>query len=634
MFDFVRKHTKALQFVLFLLIFPSFLLFGLEGYSRFGEKSETVAEVAGKPISKDEWENAHKQETDRLRASMPNLDPALLDSAQLRRATLERLLRERVLAAAVQDAHLDVSAQRIAQELQSNPGISAMKKPDGSYDTTALAQQLGLSGVSPQEFLARVSSELSSRQVLQTVGASSVAPVALADQALNAFFETRELQVLSFNPADFVKQVELKPADVEAFYKKTQDRYLTPEQANIEYVVFDLEQVRKSLTVSEADLKAYYDQNAARLSGGAEERRASHILIQVPNNAPAAERAAAKAKAEALLAQVRKSPNSFAELAKKNSMDTGSAAVGGDLNFFTREAMVKPFADAAFAMKKQDISDVVESEFGFHIIQLTDIKTPKQRSFAEQKTEIEGEVKKQLAQKKFAELAEVFTNTVYEQADSLKPVADKLKLDIRSAQGLTRQGGTPAAAAPLLSNPKLLTAVFASDSIQTKRNTQAIEIGPNQLLAARVVQYLPAKAQALEEVKDRVQKAFVAERSAELARAQGEAKLADWKAKPESANWPAAIVVARDQNQKLGRAVIDAALQAPPSSLPALLGVSLGAEGYALMRVNKVLPRATPEAAKLGQERQQFAQAVANAEALAYYKNLQTRFKAEIKAAK
>ncbi|MEN9587023.1 MAG: hypothetical protein RIT15_598 [Pseudomonadota bacterium] len=634
MFDFVRKHTKALQFVLFLLIFPSFVLFGIEGYSRFGEKSETVAEVAGKPISKDDWERAHKQETDRLRASMPNLDPAVLDSAQLRRTTLERLLRERVLAAAVQDAHLDASAQRIAQELQSNPSIAAMKKPDGSYDTTALAQQLGLSGVSPQEFLARVSSEISSRQILQTVDASSVAPGALADQALNAFFETRELQVLSFNPADFVKQVELKAADLEAFYKKTQDRYLTPEQANIEYVVFDLEQVRKSLTVSEADLKAYYEQNAARLGGGAEERRASHILIQVPGNAPVAERAAAKAKAEALLAQVRKSPNSFAELAKKNSMDTGSAAVGGDLNFFTREAMVKPFADAAFAMKKQDISDLVESEFGFHIIQLTDIKTPKQRSFAEQKTEIEAEVKKQLAQKKFAELAEVFTNTVYEQADSLKPVADKLKLDIRSAQGLTRQGGTPAAAAPLLANPKLLAAVFASDSIQTKRNTQAIEIGPNQLLAARVVQYLPAKAQALEEVKDRVQKAFVAERSAELARTQGEAKLADWKAKPESATWPVAIVVARDQNQKLARAVIDAALQAPPSSLPALLGVNLGAEGYALMHVNKVLPRATPEAAKLGQERQQFAQAVANAEALAYYKNLQTRFKAEIKAAK
>jgi peptidyl-prolyl cis-trans isomerase D len=634
MFDFVRKHTKALQFVLFLLIFPSFVMFGIEGYSRFGDQSESVAEVAGKSINKDEWDAAHKQESDRLRASMPNVDASLLDAPQLRRATLDRLLRERVLAAAVQDAHLNVSEQRLAQEVQSNPSIAALKKPDGRFDTAALAQQLGMSGLSPEQFLARLQNDLSSRQVLQSVGLSSLAPTALADRGLNAFFEQRELQVIKFKAADFAKQVEIKPTDLDAFYQKTQDRYLTQELAQIEYVQLDMEQVRKTVSVSEADLKAYYEQNTARLSGGAEERRASHILIQAPRSASVAERDAARAKAQALLVQVRKTPASFAEIAKKNSQDTGSAMQGGDLSFFARDAMVKPFSDAAFAMKKSDISELVESDFGFHIIQLTDIKTPKQRSFAEQKNEIEVEVKKQLAQKKFAELAEIFTNTVYEQADSLKPVADKLKLEVRAAQGLTRQGGAAAAGAPVLANPKLLTALFAPDSTQNKRNTAAIELAPNQLIAARVTQYQAAKVQALTGVKERVQQAFVAERSVELAQAQGEATLAEVKAKPDAAAWPAALTIARDRDEKLGKQIVDAALQAAPNGLPLVVGVHLGAEGYAVLRVNKVLPRIVVDAPKQAQERQQFAQAVANAEVLAYYKTLQTRFKAAVKNGK
>jgi peptidyl-prolyl cis-trans isomerase D len=212
-----------------------------------------------------------------------------------------------------------------------------------------------------------------------------------------------------------------------------------------------------------ADLKTYYEQNAQRLSG-TEERRASHILIASPKTAPAADREKAKAKAQELLALVKKSPDTFADVARKNSQDPGSAPSGGDLDFFARGSMVKPFEDAAFAMKKGDISDVVESEFGYHIIKLTDVKAPKQRSFEEMKPELEAELKKQQAQKKFAESADTFTNTVYEQAESLKPAADRLKLDIKSAANVTRQPG--AGATGVLANPKFLGALFAPDAIE------------------------------------------------------------------------------------------------------------------------------------------------------------------------
>jgi peptidyl-prolyl cis-trans isomerase D len=259
--------------------------------------------------------------------------------------------------------------------------------------------------------------------------------------ALNAYFEKREIQLARFNAADFAAKLTPTDADLEQFYKANEKLFQAPEQASIEYVVLDLDTVKKeSDRQPEADLKTYYDQNIQRLSG-TEERRASHILIASPKTAPAADREKAKAKAQELLALVKKSPDTFADVARKNSQDPGSAPNGGDLDFFARGSMVKPFEDAAFAMKKGDISDVVESEFGYHVIKLTDIKAPKQRSFEEMKPELEAELKKQQAQKKFAETADAFTNGVYEQSDSLKPVADRLKLEIKSAAKVTRQPG-------------------------------------------------------------------------------------------------------------------------------------------------------------------------------------------------
>ncbi|NDE05608.1 MAG: peptidyl-prolyl cis-trans isomerase, partial [Flavobacteriia bacterium] len=190
----------------------------------------------------------------------------------------------------------------------------------------------------------------------------------------------------------------------------------------------DLASIQKTVTVAEADLKTFYEQNLARLAN-LEERRASHILINADKTMPATERDKARSKALEILSTLKQSPDKFAELAKKFSQDTGSANKGGDLDFFARGAMVKPFEEAAFALKKGEISEVVESEFGFHIIRVTDIKQPKQKTFEESRASLEVDAKRQLAQRKFAEAAEQFTNLVYEQSDSLKPAAEKLKLE-------------------------------------------------------------------------------------------------------------------------------------------------------------------------------------------------------------
>jgi len=631
MFDFIRKHTKITMGLLFLLIVPSFVLFGLDGYSQNKDKSLVVAKVDGQEILQSEWDRAHLREVDKLKASMPSLDAKLLDSPEAKYATLERLVRDRVLIAAVAKSKLNTSNQRLARELQSNPDIAALRRPDGTLDMERYKQLLGVQGMSPEMFEASVRTDLSTRQVLMGVMGSGFSANVAADTALNAYFEKRDIQIARFATADYAAKLNPTDMDLEQFYTANAGLFQAPEQANIEYVLFDVETVRKGIVVAEADLKTYYEQNLQRLSGK-EERRASHILITSSKDAPEADRQKAKAKAVELAALVKKSPDSFADVARKNSQDPGSATAGGDLDFFARDAMVKPFSDAAFAMKKGDVSDVVESEFGYHIIKLTDIKAPKQRTFEEMRPELELDIKKQQAQKKFTETAESFTNSVYEQADSLKPTADRLKLEIKTATGITRQPAPGASGA--LANAKFLNAIFAADTIEKKRNTEAVEVASNQLISGRVTQYTPARTRPLTEVKDIVRQRWLVQHGADEARKDGIAKLAAWRAAPAAAVLSQPLAVSRDQPQKQPLQVVDAALRADAAALPALAGIDLGAQGYVIVKVLKVLPREASLDVAAKQERTQYNQWWTSAESQAYYNGLKDRFKTEIKVAK
>ena len=627
MFDFVRKHTKIMMGLMFLLIIPSFVLFGIDGYNRFREGGDVVATVGDESISRAEWDANHKTEVDRLRAAMPNIDPKLLDSPSARYVTLERMVRERALAQASKDARLTTSDARLARDLQDNPAIASLRKPDGSLDMERYRQLLGAQGMSPEMYEARLRNDIAVRQVELGITQTALVANTSADEALKAFFERREIQVANFKAQDFAAQVKPSDADIEAYYKANTTQFQAAEQAAVEYVVLDINAVRKSITLSEADVKSYYEQNAARLSGQ-EERRASHILITAAKTSSQEERDKAMSKAKELLQIVKQKPESFAEVARKNSQDPGSASNGGDLDFFARGAMVKPFEEAAFALKKGEISDVVTSDFGFHIIKVTDIKTPKQKSFDELRASLEDELKNQQARAKFAEAAELFTNLVYEQSDSLKPVAQKLKLEIQTANNISRVPAQGVSGA--LANPKLLAALFSPESVEQKRNTEAVEVGTSMLAAARISQYTAPRTLALDEVRPAVQYRLVAARSAELAKQAGADKLAAWQAKPESASLAAPVTVSRNQSASLSPAVVDKALRADPAKLPLLMGVDLGEQGYAVVRVAKVVPRETLENVKK-QERAQYAQTWNQAESQAYGKLLQQRFKTSIK---
>ena len=626
MFEFVRTHKKILQFILFLLIFPSFVLFGLEGYTRMSDRGAVVAKVDGADVRQSEWDAAHKAEADRMREQLPMLDAKLLDSPEARQATLERIVRDRVVAVAAAKSRLVVPDEQLVAVLKQDPALASFRRPDGSTDVEALKQALARQGMTPQMYDEQMRTNLVRRQVITGLTGSSLASTAAAGVALGAYFEKREVQVARFDAAEFAAKVNPTDAEIEAYYKANPQQFQAPEQVNIEYLVLDLESVRKTITVNEADLKTYYEQNIAS-NAAKEERRASHILIPAAKDAPAAERAAAKVRAEELLAAVQKAPASFADLARRHSKD-GSAAKGGDLEFLARGATVKPFEDVLFSLKKGETSGVVETDFGYHIIRLTDIKAPRQRSFEEVRPELEAELKKQQAQRKFAETADAFSNTVYEQSDTLKGAAEKFKLEVRTASGLRREPAP--GASPLLANPKFLAALFSPDSIEKKRNTEAVEAGPGQLVAGRITQHTPARTLPLDEVKAQVRERVKATRGTELARKAGTDQLAAWKADPAGAKLPAAVVVSREDPARQPRPAVEAALQADPAALPAFVGVDLGDAGYAVVRVLKSIPRTPPADAVARQEQQQYAQWWSQAEGLAYYNLLKDRHKVKL----
>lgn len=624
MFEFVRKHTKLLQFVLVLLIFPSFIFFGIQGYSRFMEGgAATVAKVDGKAITRAEFDQAYQRQIERMRRQLPGVDIKLFDNAAARQQTLDALVNERLLLAAAHHENLLVGDERLRRIFQEDPQFAALRNPDGTVNQTLLQAQ----GMSSEAFVAQLRQELAMQQVLRGVSATGFASAAEANMALDALFQRRSIATQRFDAQAYRAKVTPTDADLEAYYKAHEAEFRAPEQATIDYVVLDLDALKKGISVSDAELHKYYDENRSRYTAP-EERRARHILIAVDAGASAEARQKAKARAEALLEQARKAPASFAELAKKNSDDTGSAPQGGDLGWSARGALAsKALEDAVFALKPGEIGPLVTSEFGYHVVQLEGRRGGEVKPFDAVRAAIVDEVTRQLATKRWAEAAEQFTNTVYEQADSLQPVIDKLKLDKRSAT-VTRQPAPGATGA--LASAKLLDAVFGNENVRNKKNnTDAIEVGANQLAAAHVTQYQSARTLPLAEVRERVRERVMASRAAELARKDGEARLAQLKA--GGGELPDKATVSRQERHNLPPQAIDAVLQADAGKLPAWLGVDLGEQGYLVVRIDAVLPRAPAADEKAAQA--QYAQAWSNAETRAYVDALKQRYKAEERVA-
>jgi len=570
--------TRFAQVILALIAIP-FALWGVESYIRTSGGQEVIASVADEKVTVYEFEQALRQQQERMRSMLgKNYDPQFADNPQVRSSVLDELVNQHLIFAAAAKSGLAVSDTRLAEAIIGDPAF----QENGKFSQTRYDAILRNQGYSQAGFEALMARDLQRNQfqdsVLRTAFAGSV-PTGLLLRALE---QTRDVSIINLAPEQYMAAVKLEPGAARKYYDDKKSEFTVPEQVRVEYVELSLDALAAQTPVTADELKQSYQDNLSRYVQK-EERKASHILIAAAAKATDAEKKAARDKAQAIYESVKKNPAGFAGEAKKSSQDPGSAQQGGDLGFFGRGSMVKPFEDAAFALKKGDITGPVQSDFGYHIIRLTDIHPEKGKSFAEASIEIEAELKKQKAGKRFAEIAQIFSDKVFEQSTALKPIADELKLALRTSGWFARAGGIPP-----FNNPKLAQSVFSEDVLKNKRNTEAVEIAPNVLVAARLLEYKAAELRPFESIEQEIARRLAREEAGKLAKKDGEARLKVSREGKGAETWPADLPVSRQNAGALPPQVMERVLKADSSKLPAYEGLDNPQGGYTLVRVSKV----------------------------------------------
>ncbi len=629
MLEFIRNHKRLTQIILLVFIIPSFIFVGVEGYKRLGD-GDAVAKVAGKSITQQDWDNAQREQAERLRqraaASGQPFDNKWIESPEFKWNVLQNLIVKRVLLETVNKENLSVPEQIVLQRIREIPGLIG---PDGKLDEARYKEALAAQGLNPDMHFAMVRQDMALQQLAAPVEYSAIEPAAVTQRVFNLFEQEREVQHLLFNNADYRSKVSVTDEELNAFYKEHEAQFTVPEHADVEVVVLDMPTVAKSVKISDADLQSYYSQNKDRFSIP-EERRAQHILIAVGKNATEAEKTEAKKKAEDILAELKANPSRFAELAKANSQDPGSARNGGDLGFFTRGKMVKPFNDAVFSMKKGDISDLVQTEYGYHIITVSDIKPAVAKPLAQVRDRVLQELTREQANKKYAEMSETFSNMVYEKPDSLKPVADALNLTIHTFPNLARDPAIAARQNQMLANPKVLQAVFSDDVVKGKHNTEAIEVAPQVLVAARIGKHYPATLTPFDKVKQVITAEVSNEKAQKLAKAAGEAELAKLKEGAAASGFSPSIMVSRHKIAMANRSELAPIMKADVSRLPAYVGADIPGTGYVIYRITKVVTPQNPDKNLREAMSKQMANVVSQQDLNAYLNYLKKEAKVEI----
>jgi peptidyl-prolyl cis-trans isomerase D len=623
MFEAVRNNKRIAQVILAILIVP-FAFFGMDAYFSESATGNEIAQVGGTGISAYEFDQALREQQDRLRANAGGqVDRALLDSPELRRVVLDNLVNQRVLALYAAENRLVVTPEQLQETIAGVPAF----QEDGRFSLQRYENLVRAQGMSPATFEARLAQDVRVQQIVAAVGDAGFVPEVSAKRFLDAQLEERRIREYRLAAERLGADAMVSDEEVAAYYEANPARFERPARLQAEYLVFDRAAVEQKIDVAEEAVRAAYEGSPQRF-GVPEERQARHILLTLADGAEQAEVDKVMSEAQAIVDTLRKDPGQFADVAREKSQDPGSASRGGDLGFFGRGMMVGAFEDAVFALEKGQISDPVRSEFGVHIIELTDIRPSTIKALDEVRDEIVAELRAQEAGRRFAELAEQFANTVYEQPDSLAPAAEAVGLELRTSDWISRES-----APEPFNNERLLNAVFGDEAVQKRRNTEAIEVGNSVLVSARVKAFEAAKRLPLDEVRSRIVDELRREAGRKKALEQGQAAL-DALRKGEStpAEWGEERALQRGA-PGLPAAAMQAVFSAPAEPLPGHVGVQLADGDYVIYRIEAVqrpqIEAADPRVAAVAS---QYAPLLAGRDFGAFLSDLRQRYEVKINA--
>jgi peptidyl-prolyl cis-trans isomerase D len=569
------------------LLFIAFAFFGLNSYFTSNAKS-FAADVNGVEITIPEYQRAYQQLRNRMQRMMGEAyNPAMIDEDALKKSALQQLIREQLILQEAGDDGYAVSKQLVAAQINA---VTAFNGDDGTFSIEKYRRVLQQQGMSPAEFEWRLSRELMANQV--TNGIAQTAGVSRQDLENIYRLQTqqRRFSYLELPLQQSAAEVKVSDSDIEKYYTEHASDFMSPERVKIQYLELKADKLQVSDVPDDQALHALYDEHSDRYVTP-EERRARHILVSLPPDAGEDAERKAREKAESLLARLEKG-ESFEELAKEASDDPVSASKGGDLGFFSRGVMTPEFETAAFALEKGGRSGIVKSAFGFHIIEVTDIKPQHTRPFDEVRDELVKEYQAQERGDLFSDRAETLANLTFEQPDSLQGAADALGLEVKTSDWLTKEGGPG-----IGQNETVVNAAFQEDVLEAGNNSEPVELGDNHLVVLRILEHQPAEKQTLESVKDKVTAEVSDAKARELASTRGDSLLKELRSGTPLADIASAQqlkvrttgLIGRNATDPASRIVTEAFLLPPAADKgQSSSGFSLDSGDYVLLVLEEI----------------------------------------------
>lgn len=621
----MRDRTQSFGFkVLVAIIVFVLAVFGFGAFNLFVTGDPEIASVDGIGITQNDLAMHTERERRRIAGQMgADFDPALIDPVRLQEAVLEQLIARALLQRAADDFGVAVSRGHVDRMLIDNPAFQA----NGDFQPEYYRQTVQAMGYTPQSFVDETSQMLALEQIQTAI--TQTAFLGSRELALHAglLAQRRDVSYLPFTIERFRDQVTVTDEDVQLRYQENQREYATPERVDVEYVALALEDLTEhpSIEVTDAQVLAAYEAERA-MAPAEEERRSRHILLETN-----AERGpdAARQQLEEIRARIE-AGESFAEIAAEVSEDPGSATEGGDLGFAGRGIYTPPFEDALFALSEPgDLSEPVQTEFGYHLIQLDAVRAHEYPTLEEARPEIERTLRADQARTLYAERLRELDNLAFEQPQTLEPVESELGLSRQVVDGVTRAEGPG-----LFAQPEVRERLFSTEVLVNRFNSAAVEYAPGRAVVMRVVDRHMSEAIPLDEVAGDIREAIETERARSLVREAHAAALSRLRAGEATSqvaadyrtNWQTFERVARTE-QQVPRPVLQAAFELPrPQPNDKSVGEAMMPDGgMAVIAVTRVQDADVAEISEteLDGMRRFLADRVANLELGALFQTLQ-----------
>ena len=412
MLHFIREHAKGwvAWFIVGLISIP-FALWGVNSYLT-GPSDIVVANVNGQTISQTEYQQAVQQYRDRMRAMLKdNFDPAMFDSVEAKQNVLNNLIDKKLLTSIGIDSGQKVGDVELARVIHATPAFQR----DGKFDAERYSLMLARVGMTPERYEAELRLDSIVQELTNNVQGSTLAANYLTDNLLRLEKQTRDIAYGVVPALSLVDNVTVTDEQIKDYYDKHASNYMAPERLTVDYIELSVDGLMADVSVTDSELQSYYVDNKDQFVSP-EQRKASHILIEGDDDA-------AVAKLESIQARLTAGED-FASLATELSQDVGSAKEGGDLGFFQRGVMDSTFENTVYGLKNiGDVSDIIKTQFGHHLVKLTDVKQGEGKSFEQAKAQVEKLLRQQKAEALFYEKAELLADLSYENPDNLDVAA-------------------------------------------------------------------------------------------------------------------------------------------------------------------------------------------------------------------